>query len=68
MRKFNIPARRFPVIALPFSSPFVQARTGAPERAGATSVATNQRAGDSGQSLSNHGYAAAAIRLSRTYW
>ena len=71
MRKFNIPARRFSAIALPFSSPFVQARAGAPERAGATSVAPNQRAGDGGQSLSNHanhGYAAAAIRLSRTYW
>jgi len=40
----------------------------APERAEATSVAANQRAGDGGQSLSNHGYAAAAIRLSRTYW
>jgi len=68
MRKFNIPARRFSAIALPFSSPFVQARAGAPERAEATSVAANQRAGDAGQSLSNHGYAAAAIRLSRTYW
>ncbi len=68
MRKFNIPARRFSAIALPFSSPFVQARTGAPERADAVSATTHRRADDGGQSLSNHGYAAAAIRLSRTYW
>lgn len=68
MRKFNIPARRFSAIALPFSSPFVQARAGAPERAGATSAATNLRAGDGGKPLTHHGYAAAAIRLSRTYW
>ncbi|WP_296228748.1 hypothetical protein [Ralstonia sp. UBA689] len=71
MRKFNIPARRFSAIALPFSSPFVQARAGAPERADASSatlVKSNRRAGDDGQPLSNQGYAAAAIRLSRTYW
>lgn len=68
MRKFNIPARRFSAIALPFSSPFVQARAGAPERADAVSATSNRRADDGGQSLSNHGYAAAAIRLSRTYW
>ena len=67
MRKFNIPARRFSAIALPFSSPFVQARGGAPERANAVSAQANRRA-DDGQQLSNHGYAAAAIRLSRTYW
>lgn len=75
MRKFNIPARRFSAIALPFSSPFVQARAGAPERADASSATldtSNRRAADGGQSggqpLTNHGYAAAAIRLSRTYW
>ncbi|CAJ0820500.1 MULTISPECIES: hypothetical protein [Ralstonia] len=68
MRKFNIPARRFSAIALPFSSPFVQARAGAPERANAVPVTSNRRADDGGQSLSNHSYAAAAIRLSRTYW
>lgn len=71
MRKFNIPARRFSAIALPFSSPFVQSRAGAPERAGAVSATSNRRAGDGGsggRGLSNHGYAAAAIRLSRTYW
>jgi hypothetical protein len=71
MRKFNIPARRFSAIALPFSSPFVQGRAGAPERAGAVSATSNQRAGgggSGGQALSSHGYAAAAIRLSRTYW
>ena len=68
MRKFNIPARRFSALALPFSSPFVQARAGAPERPGAVSAPTNRRAGDDGQAPSNHGYAAAAIRLSRTYW
>ena len=67
MRKFNIPARRFSAIALPFSSPFVQARVGAPERANDVAATLNRRAGD-GQPLSNHGYAAAAIRLSRTYW
>jgi hypothetical protein len=68
MRKFNIPARRLSAIALPFSSPFVQARPGAPERAGAAPGPSTRRAGDGGQPLSNHGYAAAAIRLSRTYW
>ncbi|GCB05456.1 hypothetical protein [Ralstonia sp. SET104] len=70
MRKFNIPARRFSAIALPFSSPFVQGRAGAPERAGAVSTTSGRRAGDGGggQGPSNHGYAAAAIRLSRTYW
>jgi len=68
MRKFNIPARRFSALALPFSSPFVRARAGAPERPGAVSDTTNRRAGDGGQALSNHGHAAAAIRLSRTYW
>ena len=67
MRKFNIPARRFSAIALPFSSPFVQARAGAPERAKDVAATPNRRAGDR-QSLYNHGYAAAAIRLSRTYW
>ena len=61
MRKFNIPARRFSAIALPFSSPFVQARAGAPERANAAPATSNRRADDGG-------YAAAAIRLSRTYW
>jgi len=68
MRKFNIPARRFSAIALPFSSPFVQARAGAPERVDAAPVTSNRRADDGGQVLANHGYAAAAIRLSRTYW
>ncbi|CAJ0713537.1 MULTISPECIES: hypothetical protein [Ralstonia] len=68
MRKFNIPARRFSAIALPFSSPFVQARAGAPERANAVPATANRRADDGGQPLSGHGYAAAAIRLSRTYW
>nr|WP_311528554.1 hypothetical protein [uncultured Ralstonia sp.] len=68
MRKFNIPARRFSAIALPFSSPFVQARAGVPEHANAVPATSNRRADDGGQSLSNHGYAAAAIRLSRTYW
>ncbi len=68
MRKFMIPARRFSAIALPFSSPFVQARAGAPQRADAASTPSNRRAGDGGQSPSNHGYAAAAIRLSRKYW
>jgi hypothetical protein len=68
MRKFNVPARRFSAIALPFNSPFVQRRVGAPEPAGAASVTSMRRAGDSGQMLTNHGYAAAAIRLSRTYW
>ncbi|CAM2306441.1 Secreted protein [Ralstonia mannitolilytica] len=68
MRKFNIPARRFSAVALPFSSPFVQARAGAPERANAVPATSNRRADDGGQPLSNHGYAAAAVRLSRTYW
>ena len=68
MRKFTIPARRFSTIALPFSSPFVQVRAGAPERANNAPATSDRRADDGGQSLSNHGYAAAAIRLSRTYW
>ncbi|CAG2148898.1 hypothetical protein [Ralstonia mannitolilytica] len=68
MRKFNIPARRFSAIALPFSSPFVQARAGAPERAGAVPGPSTRRAGVGGPALANHGYVAAAIRLSRTYW
>ncbi|CAJ0743486.1 hypothetical protein [Ralstonia mannitolilytica] len=68
MRKFNIPARRFSAIVRPFSSPFVQARAGAPERTGTASATANRRTGDGGQALPNHGYAAAAIRLSRTYW
>lgn len=68
MRKFNIPARRFSAIALPFTSPFVQARTGAPERANAAPVDPGLRAGEGGPPPNHHGYAAAAIRLSRTYW
>lgn len=68
MRKFNVPARRFSAIALPFSSVFVQPRAAVPERADAVPVASDRRAGDGGQLLSNHGYAAAAVRLSRTYW
>ena len=68
MRKFNVPARRFSAIALPFSSVFVQPRAPAPERADAVSVTSSRRAGDGGQPLSNHGYSAAAVRLSRTYW
>ncbi|WP_112183485.1 hypothetical protein [Ralstonia sp. GX3-BWBA] len=68
MRKFNVPARRFSAIALPFSSVFVQPRAAAPERTDAVPVTSNRRAGDGGQPPSNHGYAAAAVRLSRTYW
>jgi hypothetical protein len=68
MRKFNVPARRFSAIALPFTSVFVQPRAAAPERAEAVPVTSDRRAGDGGQPHSNHGYATAAVRLSRTYW
>lgn len=68
MRKFNIPPRRFSALALPFSSPFVQARAGTPDRADAVSVKSNPRGVDGGQLLTSRDYAGAAIRLSRTYW
>ena len=68
MRKFNISPRRFSALALPFSSPFVQARAGTLERADTVSFKSNPRGVDGAQPLTSRDYAGAAIRLSRTYW
>ncbi|CEJ16511.1 conserved hypothetical protein [Ralstonia solanacearum IPO1609] len=74
MRKFMIPARRFSSVVLPFTSPFIQspavpkrAMDPAAERAAKQADRARQQA-ETGQAMTPHGYAEAAIRLSRTYW
>jgi hypothetical protein len=68
MRKFTISARRFSSVVLPFTSPFVRVQYGESKRAGTESAHASRRAGDGGAPITNHDYAAAAVRLSRTYW
>ncbi len=66
MRKFMIPARRFSSVVLRFTSPFIQSAA-VPKRATDPADRARQQA-ETGQAMTPHGYAEAAIRLSRTYW
>ncbi|AST34038.2 hypothetical protein CDC46_17750 (plasmid) [Ralstonia solanacearum] len=80
MRKFMMPARRFSSVVLRFTSPFIQsaavpkrAADPAAERAANQAKQANQadrarQQAETGQAMTPHGYAEAAIRLSRTYW
>ncbi len=80
MRKFMMPARRFSSVVLRFTSPFIQsaavpkrAADPAAERAANQANQANQadrarQQAETGQAMTPHGYAEAAIRLSRTYW